>query len=86
MSEKYYASIHCEAHMRCEFMSNDEEEAKEKAWDIAMDKIPGAEHPYIYVESESERKEHEEYEEFLKWKKNKKTDLSDFEIIEVEDD
>lgn len=71
MREKYYATIHCEASMRCEFMADDDEDAKENAWAIARDKIPGADHPYIYVESESERKEHEEYEEFLERKKNK---------------
>ena len=74
MREKYYATIHCEAAMDCEFMADDEEDAKEKAWAIARDKIPGADHPYIYVESESERKEQEEYEEFLEWKKNKERD------------
>lgn len=75
MSEKYFASIYCEASMRCEFEADDTEDAKEKAWAIARDKIPGADHPYIHVESESERKEQEEYEEFLEWKKNKEKDF-----------
>lgn len=71
MTEKYYASIYCEASMRCEVMADDDEDAKEKAWAIASDKIPGAEHPTIFVTSESERKEQEEWEEFLEWKRNK---------------
>lgn len=71
MAEKYYASVYCEASMRCEFMADDDEDAKEKAWTIACNNIPNAEHPTIFVTSESERKEQEEYEEFLEWKKNK---------------
>lgn len=71
MAEKYYAVVYCEASMHCEFMVDNEEEAKEKAWTIACNKVPNAEHPTIFVTSESERKEQEEYEEFLEWKRNK---------------
>lgn len=70
MSERYYVSIYCEASMDCEVIAEDLEDAKKKAWEVAREKIPGADHPYIYVESESERKELEEYEEFLEWKNN----------------
>lgn len=77
MTEKYYASIYCEASMDCEFMANDDEDAKEKAWTIACNKIPNAEHPTIFVTSESERKEEEEYEEFLEWKRNKDKEEAD---------
>ena len=72
MSEKYYATIYCEASMSCEVVANDSVEAKDKAWTEAQNNIPGAEHPTIFVESESERKEQEEYEEFLEWKRNNK--------------
>lgn len=71
MSEKYYVSIHCEAGMDCEVMAEDSEDAKKKAWEEAREKIPGADHPYIYVESDTERREQEEYKEFLEWKRNK---------------
>ena len=71
MREKYYASIYCEASMDCEVIAEDSEDAKKKAWEVAMEKIPGAEHPYIYVESDTERREQEEYKEFLEWKRNK---------------
>ena len=74
MSEKYYATIYCEATMRCEVIADDAEDAKEKAWNIAINKIPCAEHELIFVESESERKEQEEYEEFLRWKNEKEQD------------
>lgn len=71
MSEKYYATIYCSVKVRCEIMADGPVEAKEKAWIEARNKMPGAEHPTIFVESESERKEAEEYEEFLKWKRNR---------------
>lgn len=69
--EKYYAGVYCEASLYCEVMADDPEVAKEKAWKVAREKIPNADHPYIYVESESEREEQREYEEFLEWKKNR---------------
>ena len=72
MTEKYYVTIYCEAADDYEVEAESEEEAKEKAWTIACNNIPNAEHPTIFVTSESERKEQEEYEEFLEWKKNKK--------------
>lgn len=70
-SEKYYAGVYCEASLYCEVMADDPEEAKEKAWKVAREKIPNVDHPHIYVESESEREEQREYEEFLEWKKNR---------------
>lgn len=71
MTEKYYVTIYCEAADDYEVEAESEEEAKEKAWTIACNNIPNADHPTIFATSESERKEQEEYEEFLEWKNNK---------------
>lgn len=77
MTEKYYVTIYCEAKDDYEVEAESEEEAKEKAWTIACNKISNAEHPTIFVTSESERKEQEEYEEFLEWKRNKEKEVED---------
>ncbi|WP_296113065.1 hypothetical protein [uncultured Anaerococcus sp.] len=71
MEELYFVTIYCEVKDYYELMATNEEKAKEKAWNIALNKLPNAEHPTIFVESNSERREREEYEEFLEWKKNK---------------
>lgn len=71
MSEKYYATIYCSVKVRCEIMADGPIEAKEKAWIEARNKMPGAEHPTIFVESESQRKEDEAYIQFLEWKRIK---------------
>ena len=71
MEELYFVTIYCEVKDYYELMATNEEKAKEKAWNLALNKLPNAEHPTIFVESESERKEQEEYEEFLDWKKNR---------------
>ena len=70
MKELYFVTISCEAQDYYEVMADSEEEAKEKAWNIALNAIPNADHPTIYAESQSERREQEEFQEFLDWKKN----------------
>lgn len=71
MTEFYYVTISCEAQDYYEVMADSEEEAKEKAWKIALKAIPNADHPIIHAESQSERRQQEEFQEFLERKKNK---------------
>lgn len=71
MNELYYVTISCESQGYYELMADSEEEAKEKAWNIALKEIPNADHPIIHAESQSERREQEEFQEFLDWKKNR---------------
>lgn len=71
MTEKYYVTISCEAQDYYEVMADSEEEAKEKAWEIALKEIPNADHPIIRTESQSERRQQEEFQEFLERKNNK---------------
>ena len=71
MTELYYVTVSCEAQDYYEVMADSEEEAKEKAWKIALKAIPNADHPIMHAESQSERREQEEFQEFLDWKKNR---------------
>ena len=77
MAEKYYVTISCEAQDLYEVMADSEEEAKEKAWKIALNAIPNADHPIMHAESQLERREQEEFQEFLGWKENKEREKND---------
>lgn len=68
--EKYYVSISHEANVNYEIEAETEKEAKEKAWKMAIEEIPGAEHEHYSVISESELIKEAQYQEFLEWKKN----------------